>query len=320
MTRVLLLLCAVSLFAPHGYSQAEASPYSIKISTSRSSVAEGQVVEVKVTLENVGSVAGPALRRSQLIGEKCFLAASTKALDQGDQWQGNWVKPEGKVQDGPVGPLQPGEQFVTRASMIFKQEIFAEGLPFYVQWHAASGPLQGLRSNQLMLTHQSLTNPLVTMSTSKGVIVIELWPDAAPNHVANFITLAKAKFYDGRIFHRVIPNFMIQTGCPEGTGTGGPGYSIAAEFNDREFKKGVLGMARSQSPDSAGCQFFVCVADAPHLNKQYTAFGRVVEGQEIADEISRVRTTRDRPNETITLEKIEVSMPKGYKLPEVSKK
>jgi len=147
-----------------------------------------------------------------------------------------------------------------------------------------------------------------TLETSEGAIEIELWPDIAPRHVANFEKLASSGFYDDLIFHRVIPDFMIQTGCPQGTGTGGPGWKVAAEFNDRPFEKGVVGMARAQDPDSAGSQFFICVADSPWLTGQYTAFGRVTAGQDVADAISAVARDRgDRPLETVRLERVTVA-------------
>ena len=145
------------------------------------------------------------------------------------------------------------------------------------------------------------------IETSQGNIELELWPDKAPKHVENFIKLAKDGFYDDLIFHRVIPNFMIQTGCPDGTGRGGPGWSVDAEFNDESFEKGALGMARSSNPNSAGSQFFVCVADTPHLNGQYTAFGRVTAGQDVADRIGAVdRDGQDRPFVDVKMTKVTV--------------
>lgn len=130
-------------------------------------------------------------------------------------------------------------------------------------------------------------------------IVIELYPESAPQTVANFIELVSKGFYDGLIFHRVIPGFMIQGGCPQGTGTGGPGYQIKGEFASNGFDnpvkhtRGVISMARAASPDSAGCQFFIMHADAPHLDGDYAAFGRVVEGMETVDAIAAVKTFRN---------------------------
>jgi len=147
-----------------------------------------------------------------------------------------------------------------------------------------------------------------SLVTSEGEITIELWPDKAPKHVANFAKLARSGFYDGLVFHRVIPDFMVQTGCPEGTGRGGPGWRVAAEFNDASFAKGVVGMARSQDPDSAGSQFFICVADCAWLDGQYTAFGRVTSGQEVADQISRAKRDRnDTPEDEIKLESVSMA-------------
>lgn len=137
-----------------------------------------------------------------------------------------------------------------------------------------------------------------------SIMTGELYEDIAPETVANFEKLANEKFYDGLIFHRVIPGFMIQGGCPSGTGTGGPGYSIKGEFNSNGFKNdlkhttGVLSMARSMMPNSAGSQFFVMVADAPHLDGDYAAFGKITEGMDVAQAIVNVRTDRgDKPLE-----------------------
>ena len=141
----------------------------------------------------------------------------------------------------------------------------------------------------------------ITMENG-GVIEGELYPDKAPQSVRNFIDLCDHHFYDGLIFHRVIPGFMIQGGCPEGTGMGGPGYCIKGEFffngvkNDLKHKRGVLSMARSSSPNSAGSQFFIMHADAKHLDGQYAAFGKVTSGMDVVDAIASVQTDRsDRP-------------------------
>ena len=119
-----------------------------------------------------------------------------------------------------------------------------------------------------------MTYPTATIETNKGSITIELWDDVAPKHAENFQKLAKSEFYDGLIFHRVIKGFMIQGGCPDGTGMGNPGWTVNAEFSDREHHEGVLSMARSQDPNSAGSQFFICLDRCPHLDGQYTAFGQ----------------------------------------------
>lgn len=149
-----------------------------------------------------------------------------------------------------------------------------------------------------------MQNPIVTIETAHGNMKLELYPDIAPNTVRNFISLVQKGFYDGLIFHRVIPGFMIQGGDPEGTGMGGPGYRIKGEFtanrfqNDLKHTKGVISMARSGHPDSAGSQFFIMVDDAPHLDGQYASFGKVIEGIEVADQIVSVATNySDRPLE-----------------------
>ena len=148
-------------------------------------------------------------------------------------------------------------------------------------------------------------NPIVTIEMENGgVMKVELYPETAPNTVANFISLVEKGFYNGTIFHRVIPGFMIQGGDPEGSGMGGPGYRIKGEFtanrfqNDLKHTKGVISMARSGHPDSAGSQFFIMVDDAPHLDGQYASFGKVIEGIEVADQIVSVATNySDRPLE-----------------------
>lgn len=161
-----------------------------------------------------------------------------------------------------------------------------------------------------------MANPIVTFTMADGgVMKAELYPEVAPNTVNNFISLVQKGFYNGLTFHRVIPGFMIQGGCPEGTGTGGPGYGIKGEFaingfpNDLKHSKGVLSMARAQHPDSAGSQFFVMVNDAPHLDRQYAAFGKVIEGIEVADQIVAVkRDFRDMPQEPQVIKEVTVDL------------
>jgi peptidyl-prolyl cis-trans isomerase B (cyclophilin B) len=147
------------------------------------------------------------------------------------------------------------------------------------------------------------------IETKFGNIELKFFPDVAPGHVNNFIELAKKGFYDGTVFHRVIPGFMIQGGDPNSKdpdkskhGMGGPGYTIKAEFNEKPHKRGTLSMARAANPDSAGSQFFICVADVPFLNKQYTVFGEVVSGMDVADKIvNQSRDKRDNPLERVEM-------------------
>jgi len=120
-----------------------------------------------------------------------------------------------------------------------------------------------------------------------GEIRLEFFPEDAPKTVENFVTLAKKGFYNGLNFHRVVPDFVVQGGCPKGNGTGGPGYTIKAEFNKQKHVRGTLAMARSQSPDSAGSQFYICYGTTPHLDGQYTVFGKVVSGMELVDRIKQ---------------------------------
>ncbi len=169
-------------------------------------------------------------------------------------------------------------------------------------------------------------NPTVTIEMEDGgIITAELYPDVAPNTVNNFISLVKRGYYDGVIFHRVIPSFMIQGGDPQGTGMGGPGYSIKGEFTDNGFRndlkhdRGVLSMARSMMPNSAGSQFFIMHANSPHLDGQYASFGMVTAGIEVVDKIAAVsRDRQDRPRDEQRMKKVTVDT-KGQDYPEPQK-
>ena len=174
-----------------------------------------------------------------------------------------------------------------------------------------------------------MSKPIVTIEMEDGQIMRgELYPEKAPNTVNNFIALANSGYYDGLTFHRVIPGFMIQGGCADGTGMGGPGYSIRGEFSGNGFEKndikhtlGVLSMARSMSPDSAGSQFFIMVDAAPHLDGQYAAFGRITENEAAAVEISRVPRSmmNDKPKQPQVMKSVRVDT-LGDEYPEPEKK
>ena len=172
-----------------------------------------------------------------------------------------------------------------------------------------------------------MSNPIFTITMENGgVIKGELYPEIAPQSVYNFIDLANKGFYDGLIFHRVIAGFMIQGGDPTGTGMGGPGYSIKGEFymngfdNNLKHKRGVLSMARSMNPNSAGSQFFIMHEDAPHLDKQYAAFGKVTEGMEVVDQIANTKVDyNDRPLEEQKMASIRVDT-LGETYPEPNKR
>lgn len=168
--------------------------------------------------------------------------------------------------------------------------------------------------------------PLVTIEMKDGArMTIELYPETAPQTVANFVSLVQQGFYNGLVFHRVIPGFMIQGGCPQGNGTGGPGYSIKGEFssngfpNDLGHERGVVSMARTSAPNSAGSQFFIMVAPAAHLDGEYASFGRVVEGLETADAIvSSPRDFRDRPFEEQAMASVTVDT-RGWEFADLNK-
>ncbi len=172
-----------------------------------------------------------------------------------------------------------------------------------------------------------MSNPIVTIELANGQVMKgELYPEKAPNTVNNFIELANSGYYDGLIFHRVIPGFMIQGGCPDGTGMGGPGYQIRGEFTGNGFEKndikhtlGVLSMARAMHPDSAGSQFFIMVDAAPHLDGQYAAFGAITENVEAAVAVSRVNRNmmNDRPKQDQVIQSIRVdTLGEEYPAPE----
>lgn len=183
----------------------------------------------------------------------------------------------------------------------------------------AFSSVAGAETRHKTFTKEEIKKMLGTtavIETRLGNIELRFLPDAAPNHVKNFIDLAKKGFYDGTIFHRVIPGFMIQGGDPKSKdhnksahGTGGPGHTVKAEFSSELHKRGILSMARSADPDSAGSQFFIVVADAPNLDGQYTVFGEVTKGLDVVDKIvSQPRDRRDNPNERVEM-KVKVNEP-----------
>jgi peptidyl-prolyl cis-trans isomerase B (cyclophilin B) len=149
----------------------------------------------------------------------------------------------------------------------------------------------------------STPNEVAVIKTTEGEMTVRFWPDVAPNTVENFKKLARQGFYDGTAFHRIVKNFMIQGGDPlsktddDRVGTGGPGYKIKAEFNERPHVRGVLSMARSQNPDSAGSQFFICLANANFLDRQYTAFGELISGDDVLEKIGNTPTTQSNGGE-----------------------
>ncbi len=184
------------------------------------------------------------------------------------------------------------------------------GILFLAWLLAGSTALGQVKENKISPEEmKKMAETTAVIETKFGNIELKFFPDVAPNHVKNFIDLAKKGFYDGTTFHRVIPGFMIQGGDPNTKnqdrsrhGMGGPGYTVKAEFNEKPHKRGTLSMARSSSPDSAGSQFFICVAPSSFLDKQYTVFGEVVSGMEVVDKIvSQPKDKKDNPNDRIEM-------------------
>lgn len=189
-------------------------------------------------------------------------------------------------------------RFLVRSLILFLMMLFAI---------AAYAEVKDQKFTKEEIKKMSETKAVI--ETKFGNIELRFFPEVAPNHVNNFIELTKKGFYDGTTFHRVIPGFMIQGGDPNSKnpdrskhGMGGPGYAVKAEFNNKPHKRGTLSMARAANPDSAGSQFFICVADSPFLDRQYTVFGEVVSGMEVVDKIvNQPRDSRDNPNERIEM-------------------
>ena len=159
------------------------------------------------------------------------------------------------------------------------------------------------------LTEGDMERMIAVIETNMGMIKLKFYPDVAPNHCRNFIRLARDDFYNNLIFHRVIEGFMIQGGCPDGTGMGGPGWNVEAEFSQRKHLKGTLSMARSADPNSAGSQFFICLEPQQGLDGKYTVFGQVIEGQDVVDKIGDLPTDpRDRPQQEAKMESVYIEM------------
>jgi peptidyl-prolyl cis-trans isomerase B (cyclophilin B) len=181
------------------------------------------------------------------------------------------------------------------------------GIALLLLWTPALAEMKDKKFTPEEIKKMSETTAVI--ETKLGNIALKFFPEAAPGHVSNFIELAKKGFYDGTIFHRVIPGFMIQGGDPNTKnpdrskhGMGGPGYTIKAEFNEKPHKRGILSMARAQDPNSAGSQFFICVANAPFLDGKYSAFGEVTSGMDVADKIvNQPRDKKDNPNDRIEM-------------------
>ncbi len=309
---------AVLVSAPLAFAQAgdaaKSNGLAVSIASPRTSLSAFETIPLKITVTNESRSPSATFSRADVVGRRSLVAAS---YDR----KGQWMKPAVEGGEGSV-ELRVCESWTVSVGAE-SPEVVAKNLgAITVQW-VGNGSLKEARSNELTMTLRAEKNPIATLDTSEGTIILELWPDKAPNHVANLITLARAGFYNGLLFHRVISGFMVQTGCPKGDGTGDPGYKIPAEFNDASFMKGTLGMARrGDNVDSAGSQFFICVADRKDLDNQYTAFGKVLEGQDIADKISNVpRDTQkgDRPYKDVVVRKVTVATAPDYKLPEVKK-
>ena len=283
---------------------------SVVLAAARSSVADFEPIRLKLIVTNDAASPAVTFRRSDLQREKCIVAA-------GPDRKGKWSETKKPDADNDI-VLNVGESFTMILETKVPGGVTPEGSYVMLQWVGA-GPLAGVRSNEVPVNMRKATNPLATVETNEGVIVLELLPEKAPNHVANFMELAEKGFYNGLKWHRIVPGFVVQSGCPKGDGTGDAGYKIPAEFNDTPFLKGVVGMARAEENDSAGSQWFICVADARGLDNQYTAFARVLEGQELADRISQLpqKSGSEEPAVDARIKRLAVSPPPGWTRPAV---
>ncbi|MSR75572.1 MAG: peptidylprolyl isomerase [Planctomycetes bacterium] len=288
----------------------------VELKCERKTVLAHQSVELLLSISNKGEKPVAALSRSQLVSSKCVLVAGP---DDGPERKGAWAELASKVPEGSIPALLPGESFSLPLTLRLPATLGPTTGACILQWVGKGGVLDKVRSNELTLHVFPGNLPTVTLTTSEGIITLEMWPAKAPNHVANFLTLAQAGFYDGSGFHRTIPGFMIQGGCPKGDGSGNAGYKIPDEDTGGLFQRGVLGMGRTSEKNSAGCQFFMCVADAAHLNGKYAAFGRVLDGLEVVDRIVARPAQGDRAIKPVTIKKVSVDLPKDYKLPAVVK-
>ncbi len=288
----------------------------VELKPLRAAIFGHQSAELLLTVTNSGTKPVAALSRAQLVAPKCVLVAGRM---DGPERKGQWAELVSKSPEGSWSALQPGESFSLKFTVKLPESASAMPGPCTLQWVGRAGALKDVRSNEASLSILDGARPTLTLETDAGPVTLELWPDKAPNHVANIVSLVRAGFYDGTVFHRTIPGFMIQGGCPKGDGTGDAGYKIPDEVTGGEFQRGVLGMARRSEPHSAGSQFFICVADAAHLNGKYAAFGRVLDGLEVVDRIVAAPAERERAIKPVKVLKAVVELPKDFKPAELKK-
>lgn len=288
----------------------------VELKPVRAAIFGHQSAELLLTVSNNGTKPVAALSRAQLVAPKSVLVAGRM---DGPERKGQWAELVSKAPEGSWSALQPGESFSLKFTVRLPESAASMPGPCTLQWVGRAGLLKDVRSNEASISILEGARPTVTFETDMGSITLELWPDKAPNHVANLVSLVRAGFYDGTVFHRIIPGFMIQGGCPKGDGTGDAGYKIPDEVTGGEFQRGVLGMARRSEPNSAGSQFFICVADATHLNAKYAAFGRVLDGLEVVDRIVAQPAEQDRALKPVKVLKAVVELPKDFKLAELKK-
>ncbi len=249
-----------------------------------------KLVEMKTTSSSIVTDADALVTRSKSVTPAEIAAAQ----------QAEMAKREAslKEQQAAAAAAQQADQERAAQEQAALQAALAETNPEYLN----------VPSENFWKDQYNADKPQVAeITTNVGTMVLEFWPEVAPGHVKNFVDLAKKGFYDGVIFHRVIKGFMIQGGCPDGNGMGGPGYKIAAEFNDRPHVRGVLSMARTNDPNSAGSQFFICHDRAASLDNLYTGFGKLVKGYDVLDTIATAERDRnDKPLEAKTMLKVTI--------------
>jgi peptidyl-prolyl cis-trans isomerase B (cyclophilin B) len=277
-------------------------PYQFKVKAEKEEVALGDRIVLNASLSYSGARASSCgeLKLGSPSGVSFYVKVDGRETHQISRLLGRYAG--GRFAESPEGrkEMKRGDVVIGKIEVVAIRTGKWEITPIYGGCDRLAWP-SPVEAKPLKVTvgpgPKGETRVGARIRTSKGEMVAELLPDKAFNTVHNFLSLAGSRFYDGRVFHRVMKDFMIQGGCPNGDGSGGPGWCLPLEANDLKHEKGVLSMARESHPDSAGCQFFVMTGKATHLDGTYTGFGRLVEGEKVLDDLASVPTKRDEKGE-----------------------